>query len=437
MIRRLIPQTLAIVAALLGCLPPGGQAQSTDVPSARLKPGDRVALCGDSITEYGGYSAIVGTYLLACQPTPNLNYKSFGWAGETAGGFRKRLPATVLPHKPNVVTILYGMNDGAYKPEDQATVERFRENIYDSLEQLKAAGVRQIILSGPTPVDPILFDRTAEKRNFATTAAEYNETLAALAKAAAETAGECNVTYVPLQQSLLDLMKQAKQKYGNDYAVVGEDGFHPQQNGGLLIAELLLKAMGCHGDIGTFTLDMSTGKATASADHRIVSSSANALEVESKRYPFCFVGEPGAVGRNGALLEFSAFNRDLNRFLLVITNPPADRLKVTWGEASRVFTASELKEGINLADAFPVTNPFAKPFYKLYWELRKQNEESNFLAMKRLWSITNKLENLGADSTERSALEAEAAPLIQKISSLDACNVPPVSHRISIEPATP
>lgn len=437
MILRLIPQALAITATLLGCLALAGQAQGADVPPAQLKPGDRVALCGDSITEYGGYSAIVGTYLLACQPTPDLNYKSFGWAGETAGGFRRRLPSTVLPYKPSVVTILYGMNDGAYKPEDQATVERFRENIYDSLEQLKAAGVRQIILSGPTPVDPILFDRTAEKRNFATTAAEYNQTLAALAKAAAEAADECKVTYVPLQQPLLELMKKAKQKYGDNYAVVGDDGFHPQQNGGLLIAELLLKAMGCRGDIGTFTLDMSTGKATASADHRIISSSTNGLEVESKQYPFCFIGEPGAVGRNGALLEFSAFNKDLNRFLLVATNPPADRLKVTWGEASRIFTASELKQGINLTEAFPVTNPFAKPFYKLYWELRKQNEEANFLASKRLWSITSKLENLAANSMDRSTLEAEAAPLTQKISSLDASNVPPVIHRISIEPANP
>jgi hypothetical protein len=159
--------------------------------------------------------------------------------------------------------------------------------------------------------------------------------------------------------------------------------------------------------------------------------------VESKRYPFCFIGEPGAVGRNGALLEFSAFNKDLNRFLLVVTNPPADRLKVTWGEASQVFTAQELKDGLNLAEAFPVTNPFAKPFYKLYWELRKQNEEANFQAAKRLWSITSKLDNLAEDSAERSALEAEAAPFTQKISSPDASTVPPVTHRISIEPATP
>jgi lysophospholipase L1-like esterase len=428
-------QPLSIVAAILGGLTAAGHAEKA--PVAQLKSGDRIALCGDSITEYGGYSAIVGTYLIACQSTPDLNYKSFGWAGETAAGFRKRLPVTILPYKPNVVTVLYGMNDGNYKEEDQATVERFRENIQDSVEQLKAAGVRQIILSGPTPVDPILFDRTAVKRNFNVTAEQYNQTLAALANSAQEVATESQITYIPLQQPLLDLMKKAKEKYGEDYAVVGDDGFHPAQNGGLLIAELLLKAMGCRGDIGTFTLDMATGKASASPGHRILSSSANALEVESTRYPFCFIGEPGAVGRNGALLEFSAFNKDLNRFLLVVANPPADRLKVTWGETNRVFSANELKEGINLAEAFPVSNPFAKPFYKLYWDLRKQNEEANFQAMKRLWSITTKLENLAADSTEKPTLEAEVAPLAQKISTPDASTVPPVTHRISIEPATP
>ena len=37
-----------------------------------LRPGDVVAICGDSITEQGLYSAFIEAYLLACQPVSGV-----------------------------------------------------------------------------------------------------------------------------------------------------------------------------------------------------------------------------------------------------------------------------------------------------------------------------------------------------------------------------
>ena len=56
-----------------------------------LKPGDRVAIVGDSITEQKLYSKYVECYLLACSGVPDLKVMQYGWSGERANGFADRL----------------------------------------------------------------------------------------------------------------------------------------------------------------------------------------------------------------------------------------------------------------------------------------------------------------------------------------------------------
>lgn len=50
-------------------------------PPARgllLQPGDRLAICGDSITEQKMYSRILETYLTVCVPELRLQVRQFG-----------------------------------------------------------------------------------------------------------------------------------------------------------------------------------------------------------------------------------------------------------------------------------------------------------------------------------------------------------------------
>src|SRR5438552_18817579 len=77
-----------------------------------LKPGDSVALCGDSITEQKLYSVFIEDYLLMCQPVSNPETMQFGWSGEKADGFLARMENDVLRFKPRIATTCYGMNDG-------------------------------------------------------------------------------------------------------------------------------------------------------------------------------------------------------------------------------------------------------------------------------------------------------------------------------------
>src|ERR1700744_572439 len=52
-----------------------------------LKANDRLAICGDSITEQKMYSRIIETYPAVCFPEINVPVRQYGWSGETASGF--------------------------------------------------------------------------------------------------------------------------------------------------------------------------------------------------------------------------------------------------------------------------------------------------------------------------------------------------------------
>jgi hypothetical protein len=87
-----------------------------------LKPDDYVAVIGDSITEQKLYSLYMEDYLLMCQPTSHLRTTQFGWGGETAPGFAKRMEYDMIRFHPTAATTCFGMNDGRYAPKRLLTI---------------------------------------------------------------------------------------------------------------------------------------------------------------------------------------------------------------------------------------------------------------------------------------------------------------------------
>src|SRR5215475_4879101 len=56
-----------------------------------LKQHDRLAICGDSITEQKMYSRLMEDYLTVCVPEMDITVRQYGWGGERAPGFLKRM----------------------------------------------------------------------------------------------------------------------------------------------------------------------------------------------------------------------------------------------------------------------------------------------------------------------------------------------------------
>src|ERR1035438_302034 len=109
-----------------------------------LRQGDRVAICGDSITEQKMYSRLMEDYLTVCVPELSITARQFGWSGERAPGFLARMTNDCLRFKPTVATICYGMNDHEYRPYEDRIGQTYRTNSEAIIEAFKANGVRVI-----------------------------------------------------------------------------------------------------------------------------------------------------------------------------------------------------------------------------------------------------------------------------------------------------
>jgi lysophospholipase L1-like esterase len=325
-----------------------------------LQAGDRLAICGDSITEQRMYSRIMETYLTVAVPELNLDVRQYGWSGETAPGFLKRMTNDCLRFRPTIATTCYGMNDHGYQGYQADIGERYRAATTAIVESFKNAGARVVLGSpgcvGKTP-------RWARDQTASTEALNLN--LCELRNIDVGLAQVESVRFADVFWPMYVEGQFAQQKYGADYALAGNDGVHPGWAGQLVMAYAFLHALGLNGDIGTFTVDLRTGSATVSAGHELLGSGKGELQVRSRRYPFCApagdLAKPDNIRSGMALVPFNA---ELNRLMLVAKNASAKSYRVTWGTETRTYTAQQLVKGINLANDF-ATNPFSAAFGKV------------------------------------------------------------------------
>jgi lysophospholipase L1-like esterase len=396
-----------------------------------LQPGDIVALCGDSITKQGLYSAFIETYLLACQPAKNIHTHQFGVSSERSWEFLTRIDSEVLPFRPTVATLFYGMNDGGYTSVDPARQQDYRRAMAEIVNRLRRGRVRFIVIGSPGAVDSNTFDRNVIAD---ISAQEYNtETLARLADIALEVSAQQGVAFADVRKLFSETMARAKAKHGPDYHVAGADGVHPAANGHLIIAYAFLKALGCDGEIATITIDLAQNRITSTEGHRVLSVTGDTVEIESARYPFCFSGEPGDPDSTRGIVDLLPFNSDLNRFRLVVSGVTTGRFKVTWGQISKIFSTSELGRGINLAAEF-LDNPFSGPFKAVENAVRsKQAFETQ--SIRRVWHGAG----FWPEPGERAAPEKQLpADVVEKARVLEAgvrAAIKPVKHTLKIERA--
>jgi lysophospholipase L1-like esterase len=396
-----------------------------------LRADDRVAICGDSITEQRVYSVFVDDYLLMCRPAPRVTAVQFGWGGETSWQFLPRIEHDVLPFKPTIATIHYGMNDGGYAALTPEREKQFREAMTGAVRTFKAAGVR-VVVASPGCVDTHYFDKRYTPGHHVV----YNKTLATLRDVAREIASAEGCPFADVYGVMLDVQAKAKARYGAEYPLAGPDGFHPVANGHLVIAYAILKALGCDGELGTITFDAMSGKATATGGHEVVSARDGTITLQSSRYPFCFYGDPAGPNEprspysTKGILDFLPFNQDLNRFRLVVTGLTSERARVTWGATSKEFSSADLAAGINLAAEF-LDNPFSEPFKKVEGAVRvKQDFETPMVR-----NLVNGVRQLLPE--ERTAYGQLVSAAMAKDASLAgaaARAVAPVTHTIRIDP---
>lgn len=230
-----------------------GTTHAADASSFYLKAGDRVCFYGDSITEQRYYGADVETFVRTRFPGLRVKFVNSGVGGDKVGGgwagpIDLRLKRDVFPFKPNVVTIMLGMNDAQYRPFDEhifAAYTNGYEHIIQSLQK-NLPGVR-IVLIQPTPYDDV-----TEPPKFP---GGYNAVLLRYSAFVQQLAAEHHLMCVDFMTPLVDLMQKAQAEDPKLAPEVIPGRVHPSVLGELVMAQALLQAWNAPSTVSSVAID--------------------------------------------------------------------------------------------------------------------------------------------------------------------------------------
>ncbi|MEO7677881.1 MAG: SGNH/GDSL hydrolase family protein, partial [Verrucomicrobiota bacterium] len=228
-----------------------------------LKEGDRLAICGDSITEQRMYSRIMETYLTIALPEFHISTRQFGWSGERAPGFLARMTNDVLRFKPTIATTCYGMNDHEYRGYEPRIGNTYLNSTMTIVDAFKNHGAR-VVLGSPGCVGPAVpWAKTNSE--------EMNLNLGQLRNIDIEIAKKEKVRFADVYLPMLKADYEMREKHGTNFFVAGKDGVHPGWAGHVVMAYAFLKALGVDGEIGTYTVNLKSNDADASKGHEVIS----------------------------------------------------------------------------------------------------------------------------------------------------------------------
>ncbi len=190
-----------------------------------LKPGQTIVFIGDSITDMGrsqlaysplgaGFVYFVGNLLLAKYPQLNLNIINTGISGNTARDLKSRWEKDCLEHKPDILSVLIGIND-LYRQYNEA--EKLTETVYPNeyettyrqlLSLVKQKSNSQLVL-----IEPFMFCDDKENKIF--------KDLRTYIRIVHKLAEEFDAVLVPLQSRIDEQIKQIPPEKWSD------DSVHP------------------------------------------------------------------------------------------------------------------------------------------------------------------------------------------------------------------
>lgn len=200
---------------------------------------------GDSITDAGrdrekelpnnagsfgrGYALLAASYLLKALPEKNLTLYNRGISGNKVFQLADRWEKDCLDLKPDVLSILIGVNDYWHKRNGNydGTVEIYENDYRKLLKRTKEnlPGVKLVICEPFYVLETTAVDET------------WVEPMKQYQAAAKKIAKEFSAVWVPFQKVFDEAVKVAPGKYWT------ADGVHPSMAGAQLMAEAWLRAV--------------------------------------------------------------------------------------------------------------------------------------------------------------------------------------------------
>ena len=205
-----------------------------------INPKDIILFQGDSITDAGrdrnttgpntglggGYALFITAQLRAERPANGLQFFNRGISGNRIVDLYARIKSDTINLKPNVLSVLIGVNDTWHEfgSQNGVAVPKFERVYRDFLTEVRAAlPAIKFVLCEPfvLPVGVVTKDWIAE----------MDQRRAVVKKLA----GEFSAKFVPFQTMFDNAVKQAPPDYW------AGDGVHPSAAGHMRMAQLWLK----------------------------------------------------------------------------------------------------------------------------------------------------------------------------------------------------
>jgi lysophospholipase L1-like esterase len=290
--------------------------------------------------------------------------------GGIGGPIDLRLARDVFSHKPSVITVMLGMNDGDYQPTTDKIQTTYAKGYEHILESTRAnAPNSRITLLGSSAYDevtrPAMFP------------GGYNAVLEHFADVDRDLARKFNATFINLNAPVVAVLERAQALDPQVARLLLPDRVHPDSLVHWVMAEAILKGWNAPSLVSLVTIDAVTGKVTdqqnASVDQ--VERDKDTLrwtEIEES-LPVPFAGEDKYRNEFDALLlRLTDIQQELNQEFLKITGLTTGQYTLSIdGDKIRTFSAEELKKGINLADYY---TPMIAQAQRVSWSVSDRDE---------------------------------------------------------------
>ena len=231
-----LARTLLIFALFIW--PYGSNAQPSSSEFV-LHDGDRVTFYGDSITEQREYTEDVEAYVLTRYPTWKISFHNAGVSGDKvsggwAGPIDLRLDRDVFAWRPDVITIMLGMNDFYYRLDQSGIFSTYTEGYRHILESIQKNNPHaRLTLIQSSPYDDVTRD--------ATIPGGLNSVLSKYSAFAAKLGHEHGAQVADFNLPMNAVLKAVNSESPALAQQIIPDRVHPQQGGHWILAESLLK----------------------------------------------------------------------------------------------------------------------------------------------------------------------------------------------------
>lgn len=331
---------------------------------------DRVVFLGDSITEQRLYTTYIEAYALTRHPDWKLFFRNVGWGGDTSW-LRQRshpnegelfaadeakqqkmvedavgrgLARDVLPLKPTVVTVKFGMNDHSYQAFREDIFRTYVRSQSEIAKVLEAHGAKVAFLT-PQPIEDKRPDPDKDIRN---------QSLRKFSDGLKQVAEKTGARFVDQFDPYMSIMM--KERASNPTVIIGGgDAVHPGPAGHTIMTWAVLKGLGASSLVSRAEIDASGSKVTAAEGCKVTNLKASPDSVSFDRLDQAL---PMPIdSRADAALKLAPILEELDQYELRVAGLPAGDYELTIdGEAAAKLSASELAKGCNLATrAGPVT----------------------------------------------------------------------------------